>query len=195
MRFFPGINKLPQWEELQVEIIKEFAKLFISGFQDEYLSSLKSPKDEIMEFISNKKTELSLYVYATYAIATYIKVDNHWASIKKLLKTADILGAIELGLEGVAFRYKHMNEILEAFDALKVHFARSTDPNDKYGPIGIGDDKYLRIENPLSYRVMFENLPGATANAQTVVVTDQLDRTKFDLGSFSWAPSALESGR
>jgi len=61
----------------------------------------------------------------------------------------------------------------------------SADPNDKFGTSGSGDAQYVSGNSPLPYNVLFENKPEATAPAQEVVVTDQLDVEKFDLSTFS----------
>jgi CSLREA domain-containing protein len=61
----------------------------------------------------------------------------------------------------------------------------SADPNDKSGPPGRTDGRFLVDGKPLSYTVQFENEPSATAPAQVVVVTDQLDGSKVNLDTFS----------
>jgi uncharacterized repeat protein (TIGR01451 family) len=61
----------------------------------------------------------------------------------------------------------------------------SIDPNDKTGPAGAGSGHWIVGTVPLGYDVSFENEPTATAPAQAVVVTDQLDPTKVDLGTLS----------
>lgn len=52
---------------------------------------------------------------------------------------------------------------------------RPVDPNDKVGPAGFGEQQFVAKEQDLSYRINFENLPTATAYAQRVRITDQLD--------------------
>ena len=64
----------------------------------------------------------------------------------------------------------------------------SIDPNDKVGPHGVGTAQYIHGGNPLVYTLYFENQPTATAAAQKVVVTDQLDPTKADLKTLSLGP-------
>ena len=52
----------------------------------------------------------------------------------------------------------------------------SHDPNAEYGPAGYGPQGFISdSSNPLPYQVDFENDPTATAPAQEVTVTDQLD--------------------
>ncbi len=62
----------------------------------------------------------------------------------------------------------------------------SMDPNDKIGPSGIGAERYINGDEPFSYVINFENIATATAPAQTVVVTDQLDVSKYDLSTFTF---------
>lgn len=65
---------------------------------------------------------------------------------------------------------------------------KSRDPNDKFGPAGVGAARYVGGSSPMPYAVAFENKPDATAPAQQVVVTDQLDSNKLDLATFSLGP-------
>jgi RHS repeat-associated protein len=51
----------------------------------------------------------------------------------------------------------------------------STDPNAKTGPAGYGPQGFVAPGTALPYRIDFENDPAATAPAQRVDVTDQLD--------------------
>lgn len=51
----------------------------------------------------------------------------------------------------------------------------SRDPNDKIGPSGVGAASYVPGNQALPYRIDFENDKSATAPAQRVTVTDQLD--------------------
>lgn len=67
-------------------------------------------------------------------------------------------------------------------------FVGSLDPNDIYGPVGVGDVRYVGGAYPLSYNIVFENKAEATAAAQEVVITNQLDKQRFDLSTFSLGP-------
>jgi HYR domain len=62
----------------------------------------------------------------------------------------------------------------------------SGDPNDISGPTGAGSPRWVPAEQLFTYQVFFSNEPTASAPAQTVTVTDQLDTTKFDLSTFSF---------
>lgn len=57
------------------------------------------------------------------------------------------------------------------------------DPNEIIGPAGIGEQRYISGEEPLDYKVLFENLPAATAPAQRVVIHNQMDTEHFDPAS------------
>ncbi len=65
---------------------------------------------------------------------------------------------------------------------------RAVDPNVKSGTLGTDAAGYVPGATPLNYVVQFENLPSANAAAQIVVITDQLDAQKVDLGSFAFGP-------
>ncbi len=73
-----------------------------------------------------------------------------------------------------------------ANDILTVYLA--IDPNEKAGPSGPKAQRWIKGESPLPYTITFENLETATAAAQEVVVTDQLDGTKLDLSTFELGP-------
>jgi hypothetical protein len=64
----------------------------------------------------------------------------------------------------------------------------SIDPNDKVGTLGATAAGHLRDTTSLAYLVNFENLETATAPAQVVAVTDQLDVQTIDLDTFSLGP-------
>jgi len=65
---------------------------------------------------------------------------------------------------------------------------RAVDPNDKVGTLGVADQEFVAAGVPLNYAVHFENLSTATAPAQIVVVTDQLDAQRMDLATFQLGP-------
>jgi hypothetical protein len=68
----------------------------------------------------------------------------------------------------------------------------SVDPNELEGPAGVGAERYLQASSPLSYQVLFENIASATAAAQKVTITDQLDSTMFEPSSVLF--TAIEFG-
>ncbi len=80
-------------------------------------------------------------------------------------------------------------------DDHEMDVAVSIDPNEILGPVGVGSNRNIRAEAALSYRVMFENLPAATAAAQTVVITEFLDPTIYDLASLSFGEFVIASKR
>ena len=64
----------------------------------------------------------------------------------------------------------------------------SWDPNEKSGPQGGGEAHFITTPRPMPYVVLFENNPAATAPAQDVTITDQLDVAAFDLSTFRLGP-------
>jgi hypothetical protein len=64
----------------------------------------------------------------------------------------------------------------------------SRDPNEKVGSQGALEPQYVSGKEPFRYTIYFENEATATAPAQEVVITDQLDGTKVDLTTFSLGP-------
>jgi len=76
-------------------------------------------------------------------------------------------------------------------DCIRVPIVNSIDPNDKYASLGSGATHVVTGDEPLEYAIAFENLPAASAPAQTVVVTDQLDTASLDLSTFAFGPIAV----
>jgi len=72
----------------------------------------------------------------------------------------------------------------DTLEYLFFDYVQSTDPNDKVGAQGIAAERFISGAEPLRYAVFFENLATASAPAQEVVVTDQLDPAKVDLSTF-----------
>ncbi|MCY2987964.1 MAG: dockerin type I domain-containing protein [Planctomycetota bacterium] len=60
-------------------------------------------------------------------------------------------------------------------DSRVILIPNSHDPNEKTGPAGFGTASFISDNGALAYRVDFENESSATAPAQVVSVTDQLD--------------------
>jgi len=81
--------------------------------------------------------------------------------------------------------YSSYNTCSQDYQAFLIHRVQSRDPNEKIGSQGAGDAHFISGKPPLPYDIIFENKPDATAPAQTVVVTDQLDAAKLDLSTFS----------
>lgn len=71
----------------------------------------------------------------------------------------------------------------------------SFDPNDKFGSRGSDTPQFLSGDEPLRYSIFFENVETATAPAQEVVITDQLDTSKIDLNSISLGPISFGNKR
>jgi hypothetical protein len=69
----------------------------------------------------------------------------------------------------------------------------SVDPNDKAGTIGVGASHFVTNLQPLNYNITFENQSSATAPAQQVTITDQLDTANLDLTTFSLGPISFGS--
>ncbi len=74
---------------------------------------------------------------------------------------------------------------------------RPSDPNDILGPDGYGEERWVSTGEIMPYTIRFENQPTATATAQQVVITQQLDpdldwRT-FQLGDFGWGDHIFQN--
>lgn len=84
-------------------------------------------------------------------------------------------------------------DFLSTVNKIRVDVVAAFDPNEKVGPTGEGAARYITAGQPLKYGVYFENLAAATAPAQTVIVTDQLDPVSMDLTTLSLGPMSFGS--
>jgi len=75
-------------------------------------------------------------------------------------------------------------KILER-DQKNPRVVQAADPNEKVGATGFGPSHYVPGGQPLPYTILFENKSNATAAAQTVVITDQLNLAQVEFDSFS----------
>jgi len=62
----------------------------------------------------------------------------------------------------------------------------AVDPNEKVGPTGVGEARYISGKQPLSYKILFENIAEATAPAQEVIITDTFNVEKMDMNTFTF---------
>ncbi len=81
--------------------------------------------------------------------------------------------------------------------SMEIDRVHAVDPNDIQGPIGVGDQKWVSINDLLSYNIRFENDPEfATAPAQNVYIyhdlDDNIDPFSFELGNFGFGYFSFE---
>ncbi len=69
----------------------------------------------------------------------------------------------------------------ETSEKVTIRAVQSSDPNDKLGPVGVGENRYIAADTDFDYVIRFENKQEATAPAQEVLIRDTLDTTVFDL--------------
>jgi len=106
--------------------------------------------------------------------------------LQDLASIAPVIGNILGGIScGLSLYDAIKNSCYSKYLKFKVRTILSNDPNEKVGPRGGGDEHYVQSTSPLTYSLFFENQATASAPAQTVVVTDQIDASKVDLTTFS----------
>ena len=70
------------------------------------------------------------------------------------------------------------------------------DPNDISGPSGYGAQGFIQPGGALPYAILFENEPTASAPAQVVTVTEQLDPNldwnTFQLGEIGFGSTLIQ---
>jgi hypothetical protein len=107
------------------------------------------------------------------------------------------LATISDAADLAAFVVNNLLNVTEPFSSCRAAFDQSSsselsaqpvtsvDPNAKIGSQGAGAGQYLSGNEPLRYAIFFENLNTATAPAQEVFITDQLDAAQMDLSTLS----------
>ena len=84
----------------------------------------------------------------------------------------------------------------------KFEVVNSSDPNDKVGPSGVGNQQFVSSDEHISYLINFENVMTATAPVQELNIVDQLDPnldwSTFEFGSIEYGgrivPYDVQSG-
>jgi hypothetical protein len=106
--------------------------------------------------------------------------------------TANFLFTLTPDLSAVGSTYPiaaHFTSGYSGSDTAPIQVVSSFDPNDKSGPAGVGTAHYIKGNSPLQYQISFENDPLlASAAAQRVAITDQLDVSKVDASSLRFGP-------
>jgi len=136
--------------------------------------SIWSWRNSLTWFIDAADCATSLIPAATLAKASF-KVAKRAADGVDLLSDADTVSSL---IGDCMF--------LNAQSTIPQRAVTSIDPNEIRGPAGFGDEHYIQANGPLSYEVLFENLPAATAAAQKVRITDPLDGDLFDPDSVTF---------
>jgi hypothetical protein len=139
----------------------------------------------------------SILTLFTNASATTLGLQDCGVQEIVLEKVGHIADALNLGVQlGDIARDCDGVFLKQAQVLLQVSTVTSFDPNDKVGSVGSGLPLfYISGEQPLRYSVMFENVGGAAAPAQEVIVVDQLDPTTVDLSTFTFGPVAFGDTR
>src|SRR6056297_694411 len=107
----------------------------------------------------------------------------------KIMKTLNDIASGAGGIKGVSeacSRSSGSGGSVSASGSSSTTCIGSYDPNDKVGPTGVLDGRYIASADSLPYVVFFENLDEATAAAQKVIIKDTLDTELVDFDSFSF---------
>ena len=149
--------------------------------------------DNLAQIIGNAPTTadgkaLSLTQLAVGGISTILASGQCLAGFTPAGPILDILAC---ALSGISVLW----DCGAAFFSSETEVVGAVDPNDKVGAIGSGpSEHYLTGNEPFRYAIFFENQPSATAPAQEVAVTDQLDVSKFDLDTFQLGAISFGNG-
>ncbi len=101
---------------------------------------------------------------------------------KRMLKRVDLANSVIEAVDNISDECGDFWYEINS-DLKPVNTVTSFDPNDKYGPNGSGEERFM--SNPvIPYVIRFENDSSATAPAQWVQIVDTLDTGIFDFSTF-----------
>lgn len=111
--------------------------------------------------------------------------------------SADFVFDLAPGVSASGFSYPLEADFISGYSGsypLPIAVVASHDPNSKAGPLGKGAGHYLSGNvTLLPYTIDFENKATATAPAQQVKITDQLDLSRLDPSTFQFGPVTFGS--
>ena len=136
---------------------------------------------------SIKKSVVNFFKHALIGTIAGVATVGLWAAAADGIVPSWVASAATVAVAADAFYggYKDLSAILRSAVVGSFETVTSLDPNDKAGPIGSGDHRFVTGQHEFFYALYFENLERASAPAQEVVVTDQLDTANMDLSTFS----------
>jgi len=117
------------------------------------------------------------------------------ASFGAAVPGAATLEAIDLGYDVIAGLGNTTAAVQQAYrdclqsdekETKKTDSRQSFDPNAKYGPSGFQEDRYINNDKTITYTINFENADTADLPAQTVVITDTLNKDVFNISTFEF---------
>ncbi len=103
--------------------------------------------------------------------------------VKRITKAAGFYSDMGSSVDLVESCLPVFQKIAEFAKSIPLIF--SSDPNSKYGPLGVGTDGYLKESN-LNYAINFENQASAQNSAQSIFVIDSLSPDAFDYSTFEF---------
>ena len=71
----------------------------------------------------------------------------------------------------------------------------SWDPNEMCGPVGYGDENYIREMRTMNYVIKFENKAEATAPAYRIRISDVLDENVFDVSTVKFGSTSHDGNQ
>jgi len=173
------------------EIIKQ-GLLTFSGIDQECIDALIDSYAGFAQFvIDNWGTGFDIYSFMQLSASNVISISPCIESVPGPNKVLKVMKAVHKG-------YRHWSSIQsirevcsEAFSFPQkiekmVQTGSSYDPNDKIGPTGYGDSKFVSEAIDFSYIVFFENIDSALFAADSIWIEDtlseHLDWSTFEFG-------------
>ena len=182
--FYPG-GFDEHYVECFVEIIREF------GYSETVIDLITVDKlITQVEYIFN-------YYYEEYGIIGCWDWYWTWAIMETVQGQLSYLEVIEIVQQFTAvyvdaYAYEEINieciEIIIPHDVENwpVNVVTSFDPNEKTGIIGETENNYIGDRSNMTYTIFFENKDSAQVPAHTIVISDTLDLSAFDIRDFAF---------
>jgi hypothetical protein len=174
------------------DCLKALAELVVSSLQDlspevECLRSIVDYFGSLTDIAGSNRRYYSLVQGMVAGVSVVLNCAGVVFPQARLVKA--VIDAIGNSLSFVRVIDKCTSTLVRAGTAtVRVLIVTSVDPNEKVGPHGAGERHYLAADKPLPYTIFFENLEGASAPAQEIVVVDHVDTRLFDLNTLVFGP-------
>jgi len=169
------INCVQKFEQFMVEELQKQARTVVTGERSNSPVSLTKTLYSLVKLGSICAIELA-ELFPEVAVLKVV-----FSVLKELAQRTAIAAIFAECIE--AFK-----KTIEPSNPALINVVQSFDPNDKVGSAGAASQRYIIGAEPLRYAIYFENKATASAPAQEVTVSDQLNPNLLDLSTFRFGP-------
>jgi hypothetical protein len=157
---------------IEVGVLEDKPRVKIEGGGERTFCSDDENKDVELHAVASVCAEC-IYKWSTGSSEEKITVS---AEGEYMVTATDSSGCFQKDSTELKIKTEDCDDDNDDDDDIDIPLIRSSDPNDIIGPVGIGPEKWISVNDVLSYTIRFENDPSfATAPAQNVVIRSPID--------------------